>query len=98
MNVVNPLDLGEVGTTFTIIDFVTSGTVTGTFAGLAEGSTVTGSDGSQFSITYSGGDGDNVDLMFTGVVPEPGDEHDLDGAAPCRRCGIRLMPPPTTFP
>jgi hypothetical protein len=50
------------GTTFTIINNEGSGPVNGTFAGLPEGS-VFAVDGTEFSITYLGGDGNDVVLI-----------------------------------
>jgi len=54
------------GDAFTIIDYLSSGAVTGTFNGLAEGATFT-SGGTQFRITYAGGDGN--DVVLTALVP-----------------------------
>ncbi len=51
-----------VGTTLVIINNTGSGAVTGTFAGLAEGATVTASNGQQFTISYVGGTGNDVTL------------------------------------
>lgn len=45
-----------------IADGMGGGTTTGTFAGLAEGGTVFGENGHRFSITYAGGDGNDVVL------------------------------------
>jgi hypothetical protein len=53
------------GDTFTIIH--ASGGVTGTFAGLPEGATVTTQDGSQFTISYVANGGD--DVTVTAVIP-----------------------------
>jgi len=53
------------GDTFTIIDNLSLGAVTGTFNGLAEGATFT-SGGTQFQITYAGGDGN--DVVLTALV------------------------------
>jgi autotransporter-associated beta strand protein len=49
------------GTTFTIVTMATGLTVNGTFNGLAEGGTLE-ADGQHFSITYHGGDGNDVVL------------------------------------
>ena len=49
------------GSSFTIINNDGADAVTGTFAGLAEGSTVTSPIG-EFTITYAGGDGNDVVL------------------------------------
>jgi hypothetical protein len=53
------------GDTFTIIH--TTGGVTGTFAGLPEGATVTAQDGSQFTISYLATGGNDVTL--TAITP-----------------------------
>jgi hypothetical protein len=58
------------GDTFTIIDYVSLGAVTGTFNGLAEGATFT-SGGTLFRITYVGGDGNDVVLTALGPPPIP---------------------------
>jgi hypothetical protein len=56
-----------VGQTYTIIDNAgTTSTVTGTFAGLAEGATFS-SQGVTYSISYKGGDGNDVVLTVTAV-------------------------------
>ena len=56
------------GTMFTIINNDLSDGIAGTFDGLAEGTTFTAA-GEAFSITYHGGDGN--DVVLTSVVPEP---------------------------
>lgn len=56
------------GDTFTIIDNPSLGAVTGTFNGLAEGATFT-DGGTQFQITYVGGDGNDVVLTAQGQGP-----------------------------
>jgi len=55
-----------VGNTFTIINNESSSPVTGTFAGLPEGATFT-SQGVTYSISYKGGDGNDVVLTVTNV-------------------------------
>jgi hypothetical protein len=78
MNVTGPLSLNgnalqvthgptgaTAGDTFTIVQ--TTGGVTGTFNGLAEGATVTAQDGSQFTISYLFNGGDDVTL--TAITP-----------------------------
>jgi len=60
----------SVGQTFLILDKVAAGGITGTFA---QGSTVVGSDGTVFSISYTAGTGGN-DIQLTVIqaaVPEP---------------------------
>ncbi len=52
----------EAGDHFIIIDNDGTDAVQGTFAGLAEGSTITTADGQKFRITYHGGDGNDVVL------------------------------------
>ncbi|MDB5185070.1 MAG: hypothetical protein JWN38_878 [Candidatus Saccharibacteria bacterium] len=56
----------EVGQSYTIIDNDGSDAVTGTFTGLAEGATFT-ANGVTYSITYVGGDGNDVVLTVTNV-------------------------------
>jgi autotransporter-associated beta strand protein len=59
----------SVGQTFTILNKVAAGAITGTFA---QGSTVVGSDGTVFSISYTGGTGNDVVLtVIQAAVPEP---------------------------
>lgn len=59
---------------YTIIRKDGAGAVNGAFAGLAEGATLS-SGGHQFSITYAGGDGNDVVLTaLTGVNPPTGDD------------------------
>ncbi|MFN9113447.1 MAG: hypothetical protein ACK5XN_25525, partial [Bacteroidota bacterium] len=50
------------GTVIKLIDKTSPGAVTGTFAGLAEGATVTATTGEIFTISYIGGDGNDVVL------------------------------------
>ncbi|HEX4638781.1 MAG TPA: autotransporter-associated beta strand repeat-containing protein [Chthoniobacterales bacterium] len=57
-----------IGTTFIIINNDSTDSVAGTFDGLPEGSTVT-VNGESFTISYQGGDGN--DVVLTAVVPEP---------------------------
>jgi autotransporter-associated beta strand protein len=57
----------SVGQTFTILDKVGAGAITGTFA---QGSTVVGSDGTVFSVSYTGGDGNDIVLTVLAPVPE----------------------------
>jgi fibronectin-binding autotransporter adhesin len=62
----------SVGQTFTILSKVVAGAIVGTFAGIPQGSTVTGSNGTVFSVSYIGGDGN--DIVLTAIqapVPEP---------------------------
>jgi len=59
----------SVGQTFTILNKVSGGAIVGTFA---QGSTVVGSDGTVFSISYTGGNGNDVVLtVIQAAVPEP---------------------------
>jgi autotransporter-associated beta strand protein len=60
----------SLGAVFTIIDNDGADAVTGIFAGLAEGQTLT-SGGNDYEITYAGGDGNDVVLTCTGVAPGP---------------------------
>ncbi len=69
------------GAQFTIINKTSAGAVSGTFAGLAQGAT-TSISGHSFSISYTGGDGNDVVLT---KVPDVSDVDapvfDLNGAA-----------------
>jgi len=62
----------SVGQTFTILDKVSGGAITGTFAGIPQGGTVVGSDGTVFTVSYVGGNGNDVVLTVQALVPEPG--------------------------
>jgi hypothetical protein len=62
-----------VGNTFAIIH--STGGVTGTFQGLAEGATVIAGDGTSFTISYQGNGGEDVVLTQTGAAPHPGQLH-----------------------
>ncbi|MDF1754557.1 MAG: autotransporter-associated beta strand repeat-containing protein, partial [Verrucomicrobiales bacterium] len=57
------------GETITLIQNDDVDLVTGTFNGLAEGSTVMDNDGDTYIISYAGGDGNEV-VLFTGGAPE----------------------------
>jgi fibronectin-binding autotransporter adhesin len=62
----------SVGQTFTILNKVAAGAIVGTFAGIPQGGTVVGSNGTVFSVSYIGGDGN--DIVLTAIqapVPEP---------------------------
>ena len=62
----------SLGQTFTILNKATLGLITGTFAGIPEGGTVAGSNGTVFSVSYIAGDGRNdVVLTVVSAVPEP---------------------------
>ena len=62
----------SVGQTFTILDKVAGGAITGTFAGIPQGGTVVGSDGTVFSVSYTGGNGNDIVLTVVAApVPEP---------------------------
>jgi autotransporter-associated beta strand protein len=59
----------SVGQQFLIGQRIPGGPITGQFL---QGSTVTGSDGSVFAISYTGGDGNDIVLtVITAAVPEP---------------------------
>ena len=58
------------GTQFMIIDKTTAGAVQGTFNGLNEGATLN-AGGLQFSVSYVGGNGNDVVLTVLGPVPPP---------------------------
>jgi autotransporter-associated beta strand protein len=63
----------SVGQTFTILNKASGGAITGTFAGVPQGGTVVGSNGTVFAVSYTGGTGGN-DIVLTVVaapVPEP---------------------------
>jgi autotransporter-associated beta strand protein/VCBS repeat-containing protein len=51
------------GTTIVLINNDGNDAVIGTFAGLAEGATVVDDDGNEYTISYSGGDGNDVVLI-----------------------------------
>ena len=53
-----------VGTVFTVIAHISTGSISGAFANLADGSTFTAGR-NNFQVSYSGGDGN--DLTFTVV-------------------------------
>ena len=62
----------SVGQTFTILNKNSAGPITGTFAGIPQGGTVTGSNGTVFSVSYTGGDGNDIVLtVIQAPVPEP---------------------------
>ena len=62
----------SLGQTFTILNKASVGPITGTFAGIPEGGTVAGSNGTVFSVSYIAGDGRNdVVLTVVSAVPEP---------------------------
>ena len=61
----------SVGQTFTILNKVSVGAVTGIFAGIPQGGTVTGSDGSVFSVSYTGGTGNDIVLTVVSAAPVP---------------------------
>jgi len=63
----------SVGQTFTILNKVSGGAITGTFAAIPQGGTVVGSNGTVFQVSYTGGTGGN-DVVLTVIaapVPEP---------------------------
>jgi hypothetical protein len=55
-----------VGTTFIVVQ--TTGGVTGTFSDLAEGASMSATDGTTFTVSYQGNGGKNVVLTQTGTV------------------------------
>ena len=58
-----------VGQTFTILNKVAAGAIVGIFV---QGNTVVGSNGTVFSVSYTGGDGNDIVLAVTATpVPEP---------------------------
>jgi hypothetical protein len=62
----------SVGQTFLIGVRAAAGPITGTFAGIPQGGTVTGSDGTVFLVNYSGGpDANDIVLTVLAPVPEP---------------------------
>ena len=62
----------SVGQTFTILNKVPVGGIVGTFAGIPQGGTVVGSNGTVFSVSYSGGTGNDLVLtVVQSAVPEP---------------------------
>lgn len=58
-------------TAYIIVNNDSTDAVTGTFAGLAEGATFS-VGGNTFTITYKGGDGNDVVLTVVGTAPAPG--------------------------
>ena len=63
----------SVGQTFTILNKVAGGAITGTFAGIPQGGTVVGSNGTVFQVSYTGGNGNDIVLtVIAAPVPEPG--------------------------
>jgi autotransporter-associated beta strand protein len=61
----------SVGQTFTILNKVAAGAITGTFAGIPQGGTVVGSDGTVFSVSYTSGTGGNDILLTVVAAPVP---------------------------
>ena len=60
-----------VGQTFTILNNAGTGTIGGTFAGIPQGGTVVGSNGTVFSVSYVGDTGNDIVLTVVSAVPEP---------------------------
>ncbi len=56
-----------IGQSFTLVDILGSGAINGSFSGLSEGS-VFSVDGTQFSLSYTGGNGNDLTLT---AIPEP---------------------------
>ena len=59
------------GEPFTLINNQGSAAINGTFAGLPEGASITDNDGNQYSISYIGGDGNDVTLTTTALANTP---------------------------
>jgi hypothetical protein len=58
--------------TFIIVNKTAGGAVTGTFAGIPQGGTVTGSNGTVFQVSYTGGTGNDITLtVIQAAAPEP---------------------------
>ncbi len=73
-SVINPFNPElNTGTTFVLLDHDGTDAITATFAGLAEGATVK-IGGSSFSISYTGGSGNDVVLTAINDAPEAGDD------------------------
>jgi hypothetical protein len=79
---VNMSGLGVISNQFTLIQNPTIHAVSGTFAGLPEGATVTASNGVHFAISYQGGSGNDVVLTQTSTPALP---------APPNLTGITLL-------
>ena len=65
------LNAPPIGQAFTIIENDGTDPVTGFFANVAEGGTIVTSNGLTFSVTYHGGDGNDVVLTAVPPVPPP---------------------------
>ena len=61
---------GDLGSTFVILEKTAAGAISGTFTGLPEGTLFMDTDYS-FSITYQGGNGNDIALTFVKFIPEP---------------------------
>ena len=62
----------SLGQTFLILNKAAGGAITGTFAGIPQGGTVTGSDGTVFQVSYTGFTGNDIVLtVVQAAVPEP---------------------------
>ncbi len=64
----HPAYVPYVGQVITLVDNQSMNAVSGTFAGLPEGSTLT-QGGVQYRVSYAGGTGNDVTLTTTGVLP-----------------------------
>ena len=61
-----------IGQAFLILDKTSGGGITGNFAGIPQGGTVVGSDGTVFQVTYNSGNGNDIVLLVVAApVPEP---------------------------
>jgi hypothetical protein len=61
----------SIGQTFQILTVGSGSPITGTFAGIPQGGTVTGSDGTVFTVSYTGGNGNDIVLTVLAAAPEP---------------------------
>jgi len=71
------------GQAFLILDKVAGGGITGNFAGIPQGGTVVGSDGTVFQVTYNSGNGNDI-VLQVGRGAGPRAEH-MDRRCACDR-------------
>jgi len=81
----------KAGDKFTIIDNKSGTDVSGTFANLPEGATFKGPNGSVFSITYKGGDGNDVVLTAVTAPTTPDTGFGLAAAHPAVTLGVTVL-------
>ena len=86
----------SLGQSYTILDNQGNSAITGTFAGLAQGATVTQS-GYSFQISYTGGTGNDVVLTETGV-PSSGGNSGGGGTGGGGSTPIPVIAPPVVNP